>query len=224
MTVSSLATPRHDGFTPERQAAFLDALAATGSVSAAAQATGLSRTAVYNLRNREDEAGAAFRAAWDTRLKQAVAVLAETAFDRAINGVEEPVFHKGEQVGTRVRHNDRLLMFLLKTLDPETYNVRPATPAYARPHPSGSRLRASAPHVSTSSSGSDAPAVAPRPAPLSTSSSIADPGETALGLRDDAEFMASLRDLRHPPAPPVLSKRTARRLAARQRREGAGAQ
>ena len=45
-------SPRHDGFTPERQAAFLDALAASGSISAAAQAVGLSRTAIYNLRNR----------------------------------------------------------------------------------------------------------------------------------------------------------------------------
>lgn len=39
-------------------------------------------------------------------------------------------------------------------------------------------------------------------------------------LREDPAFMSALRDLRHPPAPPILSKRAARRLAARQAREG----
>ena len=208
-------TPRHDGFTPERQAAFLDALAASGSISAAAQAVGLSRTAIYNLRNREDEAGAAFRAAWDARLRQAVAVLSETAFDRAINGVEEPVFHKGEQVGTRIRHNDRLLMFLLKSLDPETYAARPATPAYQRPHPSGSRLRETPRPVSTSST----PADVADPRTLSTSSTDPETGflTEPSGLREDPGFMAALRDLRHPPAEPSFGKRAARRRAARER-------
>ena len=214
MTQSSPETPRHDGFTPERQAAFLDALAASGSISAAAQAVGLSRTAIYNLRNREDEAGAAFRAAWDARLRQAVAVLAETAFDRAINGVEEPVFHKGEQVGTRIRHNDRLLMFLLKSLDPETYAARPATPTYQRPHPSGSRLRETPRPVSTSST----PADVADPRALSTSSTDPETGFlTESGLREDPGFMAALRDLRHPPAEPSFGKRAARRRAAREK-------
>ena len=217
MTQSSPEITRHDGFTPERQAAFLDALAASGSISAAAQAVGLSRTAIYNLRNREDEAGAAFRAAWDARLRQAVAVLAETAFDRAINGVEEPVFHKGEQVGTRVRHNDRLLMFLLKSLDPETYAARPApaTPAWPRPHPSGSRLREVPRPVSTSS----IPAEVEDPRTLSTSSTDPETGflTEPSGLREDPGFMAALRDLRHPPTEPSFGKRAARRRAARER-------
>ena len=206
MTQSSPETQRHDGFTSDRQAAFLDALAGSGSVSAAAQAVGLSRTAIYNLRNRDDEAGAAFRAAWDARLKQAVAVLAETAFDRAINGIEEPVFHKGEQVGTRVRHNDRLLMFLLKSLDPENYASKPATPAYPRPHPSGSRLRAA-------------------PLPVSTSSTDPETGFAMepTALRDDPAFMAAMKDLRHAPPEPSFGKRAARRRAARERVRGAGA-
>ena len=228
MTQSSSATQRHDGFTPERQAAFLDALAATGSVSAAAQAVGLSRTAIYNLRNREDEAGDTFRAAWDARIRQAVAVLAETAFDRAINGVEEPVFHKGEQVGTRIRHNDRLLMFLLKALDPENYGARsatPKTPDYARPHPSGSRLRATPRSVPTSSTAPEPTAKPESASPSSSSSTSPIDPETGMvaeptTLREDPAFMSALRDLRHPPAPPILSERAARRLAARQGRDG----
>jgi len=251
MTQSSPATPRpetprHDGFTPERQAAFLDALAATGSISAAAQAVGLSRTAIYNLRNREDEAGAAFRAAWDDRLRQAVAVLAETAFDRAINGVEEPVFHKGEQVGTRVRHNDRLLMFMLKALDRENYGAQPRhdpLPSSRRKpgpingtfHKDGFSARLgpdirrdddlAAPSSMSTSSTAPESVAEPDSAPTSSTSAI-DP-ETGMfveptTLRDDPAFMAAMRDLRHPPAPPILSKRTARRLAAKQKRAGPG--
>ncbi len=220
MTQSSPETQRHDGFTTERQAAFLDALAGSGSVSAAAQAVGLSRTAIYNLRNRDDEAGAAFRAAWDARLKQAVAVLAETAFDRAINGVEEPVFHKGEQVGTRVRHNDRLLMFLLKSLDPENYANKPAIPAYPRPHPSGSRLRGTPYPVSTSSTAPDPVASCDSASTLSTSAIDPETGFAMepTALRDDPAFMSALRDLRHPPAEQSFGKRAARRRAAREKR------
>lgn len=184
-------TPRHDGFTPERQTLFLDALASSGSVSTAAQAAGVSRTAAYNFRNRDDAAGEAFRAAWDGRLRQAVAVLAETAFDRAINGVEVPVFHKGEQIGIRIRHNDRLLMFLLKTLDPETYGPKPANDKLP--------LRQ---HIPASL--------------LSTSSTQAEDEEEMTG----AQFREELRALRDIPPPVFTSKRNARRLAAKQRKQG----
>ena len=40
---------------------------------------------------------------------------------RAIEGVEEPVFHKGEQVGTLRKYSDVLLIFLLKGARPERY-------------------------------------------------------------------------------------------------------
>jgi hypothetical protein len=221
MTQSSPEAIRHDGFTPERQAAFLNALAASGSISAAAQAVGLSRTAIYNLRNREDEAGVAFRAAWDARLRQAVAVLAETAFDRAINGVEEPVFHKGEQVGTRVRHNDRLLMFLLKSLDPETYAAR------ARHDPLPSSRRKPGPINGTFRKGGSSARLGPdfrrdddgvTARSVSTSSTDPETGFlTESGLREDPAFMSALRDLRHAPPEPSFGKRAARRRAAREK-------
>lgn len=197
------------GITPDRQSAFLDALAACGSVTRAARAVGLSRTAVYNLRNRQDPGAEAFRVAWDGALKQAVAVLAETAFERALNGVEEPVFHKGEQVGTRTRHNDKLLMFLLRTLDPDTY-------APIREKPAASDALPSRPRP-TQGSGST-PSTPSTLSTLSTSS-------PALLLRDDddiddAAFSAQLHALRHAPEPQVTSKRNARRLAGRQKRAG----
>ena len=58
---------RRDGWTAERQLAFLRALARTRSVSRAAAAAGMSRESAYRLRTRP--AGALF-AAWDRTLAQ----------------------------------------------------------------------------------------------------------------------------------------------------------
>ena len=55
--------PRFDGWTPTRQLAFLDTLARTRSVSAAARSVGMSREGAYRLRRRAD--GGLFAAAWD---------------------------------------------------------------------------------------------------------------------------------------------------------------
>lgn len=113
--------PRHraDGWTPERMAEFIDVLGSSASVGAACAVVGMSRTSAYKLRNR---AGLAhFRDAWDDALRMSVAVLADTAFERAVEGTKVPIFHKGEQVGEYRRHNDRLLMFLLRVRDPHRY-------------------------------------------------------------------------------------------------------
>ncbi len=45
-------------------------------------------------------------------------VLASTAYDRAVNGVEEQVFYRGEFCGWRTRYDNRLLMWLLRVRDP----------------------------------------------------------------------------------------------------------
>lgn len=106
------ARSREDGWTPDVQRCFIETLAETGSVRAAAKAAGRSASTAYRLRAAPH--GLAFRRAWDTALAMAYAQLREVAFDRAVNGVEQPVFHGGEQVGSRIVHNDRLLMFLLE--------------------------------------------------------------------------------------------------------------
>ena len=54
---------RRDGWTADRQLGFLDILARTNSVSAAAASVGMSRESAYRLRRR-DPAGL-FAAAWD---------------------------------------------------------------------------------------------------------------------------------------------------------------
>jgi len=54
---------RSDGWTPERQLRFLDALASTRSVVKAAAFAGMSRESAYRLCERKE--GALFAALWD---------------------------------------------------------------------------------------------------------------------------------------------------------------
>jgi hypothetical protein len=110
---------RHDGWVPERQRAFIEALADGGCVDRAARAVGMSRNSAYALRRRGD--AQAFRLAWDAALENAVAQLADSALSRAIHGVAVPVFHDGEQVGERRHFDERLTMFLLRYRAPGRY-------------------------------------------------------------------------------------------------------
>lgn len=41
--------------------------------------------------------------------------------DRALNGVEEPLYSYGALIGTRTRYNDRLLMFMLRNRAPHRF-------------------------------------------------------------------------------------------------------
>ena len=105
--------PRHDGWTPERQIAFIEALAETACVEEACRRVGMSDSSAYKLRNRYD--GRHFRAAWDAALDCALTRLEQAALGRALHGTPRPIFHKGEQVGEWRHHDERLTMFLLRT-------------------------------------------------------------------------------------------------------------
>ncbi|HET6536542.1 MAG TPA: hypothetical protein VFG34_00315 [Sphingopyxis sp.] len=110
---------RHDGWTPERQVAFLESLAETGCVQQSAAHVGLSHTSAYNLRRRPE--AQAFRLAWDAALDFAVRRLADAALSRAIHGVAEPIFYRGQQVGERRVFDERLTQFILRTRDPARF-------------------------------------------------------------------------------------------------------
>jgi len=105
-------THRHDGWTPERQRAFIEALADTGSVSTAARMVNMASEGAYALR-RHPQAGE-FRRAWEAALEMGVQRLKDEAFERAINGQLVPVFVAGKLMGFRRKKNDRLLMFCLR--------------------------------------------------------------------------------------------------------------
>lgn len=110
---------RHDGWTPERQRAFIDALAETGSVGRAARRLNMSAEGAYYLRRQPG--AESFRAAWTAAIDFGVQNLTDIAMERAIDGVPVPVFWKGEQVGEKRSYNDRLLMFMLRHRQPGTY-------------------------------------------------------------------------------------------------------
>ncbi|WP_267389468.1 hypothetical protein [Sphingomonas sp. GC_Shp_3] len=103
---------RYDGWTPERQRAFIDALAELGSVKAAAKRINMSAEGAYYLRRQPG--AESFRAAWTAALDHGVQRLADIAIDRATEGVADPVFWRGEIVGEKRKYSDRLLMFILR--------------------------------------------------------------------------------------------------------------
>jgi hypothetical protein len=106
--------------TPEKVAAFLDALSDTANVSAAAKKVRVSRGHMYRLRDEDIE----FAAAWDEAVKLGTAALEDEAVRRAKDGTLKPVFYRGEKVGTIREYSDTLLIFLLKARDPDKYAER----------------------------------------------------------------------------------------------------
>ncbi len=110
---------RQDGWTPERQERFIEALAATGCVEHAARAVGKSVSSAYALKTRAE--ARPFRLAWDAALEVGIKRLSEAALSRAIHGVAQPIYYQGEQVGERRHYDERLTMFLLRYRDPARF-------------------------------------------------------------------------------------------------------
>ena len=100
-------------FTPSLKLRFLDELSQHGNVRVAVARCGVSRSGLYLARRRD----AAFAAGWVAALREArwhaEAVLAE----RALDGVEEEVFYRGEVIAVRRRYDTRLLLAHLARLD-----------------------------------------------------------------------------------------------------------
>ncbi len=127
--------PRHDGWSPEKQVDFIEALAESGCVAHACERVGMQPQSAYMLRRRID--AQSFRFAWDMALDYAVQRLAEAARSRAIHGVAVPVFYQGEQIGERRHFDERLTRFLLRCRDPVRYGAWIDRMVEARRHPDG---------------------------------------------------------------------------------------
>jgi hypothetical protein len=110
---------RFDGWTPERQRGFIEALADTGSPKHAARAVGMTPEGAYLLRRHPE--GEEFRHAWEAALALGIERLEDVAMERALFGVEVPVYSYGKLVGTRRVFNDGLLMFLLRNRAPHRF-------------------------------------------------------------------------------------------------------
>lgn len=129
---------RHDGWTPDRQQAFIEALAQSACVTEACRTVGLSKQSAYALRMQPAAQG--FRIAWDAALDLGIRRLTDECLSRALHGVPVPHFYQGQQVGEHRRYDNRLAMFLLRyrqpltyaaTLDQMVYSGHPETAAVA---------------------------------------------------------------------------------------------
>jgi AcrR family transcriptional regulator len=90
--------------------AFLERLRGGASIAQAAKIAGIPRRTVYEWRDQSED----FRKAWDEAIEEGTDLLEDAARQRAVEGVQEPVFYKGEVVGYVTKHSDTLLIFLLK--------------------------------------------------------------------------------------------------------------
>lgn len=111
---------RHDAFTIARRHAFLKALAKTGCFADACRLTGVAPRTAYRHRDGDDD----FGRYCDLALRMRELPIELTAWDRAVNGVQEEYVAGGE-VRTRTRYSDGLLRLLLVGANPKKYGPRP---------------------------------------------------------------------------------------------------
>jgi hypothetical protein len=112
LTTSSIPLPAR-GWTPGAMARFLDHLSVKGNVRAACARVGLSAEAAYRLRRRDP----LFARGWAAAQVLARDNSEQELATRALDGVEQPVFYRGERIGTRCHYDTRLLLAHLARLD-----------------------------------------------------------------------------------------------------------
>ncbi|MFL6724983.1 MAG: hypothetical protein ACJ8FS_00530 [Sphingomicrobium sp.] len=112
--------PRHDGWTPDRLAAFLEVLADTGIATDAVRAAGMDRSGAYALRNRDP----VFAAAWRAAQIKARPQVADGLLERSITGTVEHYYRDGVLVGERRHYESWLGLAVLKRLDKQAEEDR----------------------------------------------------------------------------------------------------
>lgn len=96
---------------------FLAELAATYSVTHAADAAGIHRSTAYEHRDNDQD----FRAAWDEAVTRIEDKLEQSAMSRGIDGWDEPVFYQGKVVGHVRKFDNALTWNLLRRRRRATY-------------------------------------------------------------------------------------------------------
>jgi hypothetical protein len=100
----------------KKKKAFLKALAVTGKIITAARAVGYADSIhLHRMRNEDEE----FARQWDEALNAAGDMLEAEAFRRAIEGVLDPVYYKGEICGYKNVYSDSVLLAMLRRFKPE---------------------------------------------------------------------------------------------------------
>lgn len=97
---------------------FLESLAQNGNVTQAARLAGWKYPTIAEEYRKEDPD---FDRAWFDAKRQANDSLIAEARRRAVDGIEEPVFYKGQLCGSITKYSDKLLETLLKGEMPEKF-------------------------------------------------------------------------------------------------------
>ena len=97
---------------------FLRALMEIGKIQPASRASGVDHSSIYATMRAEPDFKAAVEEARAIGSGPYVDTLTDEAHRRAVEGIQEPVFYKGERVATVRKYSDNLLMFLIKREDP----------------------------------------------------------------------------------------------------------
>lgn len=103
--------------TQKKQAEFLECLARGDTVVHAAALTAIPRAYWYE----ERKISTAFAAEWDTAIEAGTEQIEQELKRRAVDGYDEPVWYKGDEVGVVRKFSDTLLMFMLKGRNPAKY-------------------------------------------------------------------------------------------------------
>lgn len=107
-------------FTPGRADMFLEAIATGSEDQAACDFAGITLHGFRERRRTDPKFKAAYQVARAARIE----VYRAEARRRAIEGVAEPVFYRGEQVGYVRKFSDRMLEVLLRAEDPDSFGDR----------------------------------------------------------------------------------------------------
>ena len=102
---------RHDGWTEDRQRGFIQALAACGSVSAAARHVGKTPRSAYRL--LDCDGATSFAYAWDKAIEEGIDRTRSDALNRALHGALVPIYRRGKLQRVELRKSERLAIGLL---------------------------------------------------------------------------------------------------------------
>lgn len=97
-----------------QQKRFLRAFAANPTIRSAARAAGVSVNTHYRWLKRDED----YRERFEDIRPLLMSFLEGAAYKRAVEGVQKPVFHRGEICGHVREYSDTLLAMLLKANDP----------------------------------------------------------------------------------------------------------
>ena len=106
----------------DKRTRFLIELSRCGNITDSANQASIPRRTLYNWRKDSP----AFKAEWDQAKELGNDALEDEARRRGHDGVEEPVYQGGEEVGRIRKYSDTLLIFLLKGNLPAKFRDRVA--------------------------------------------------------------------------------------------------